>query len=167
MPKGVDYGVMDAAMHKGEVAMVINGPWAWANLKTANINFGVAPIPSVAGQPSQVLRRRARRDHLQGLARTGRGGEFIENYLLSDEGLKMINDDVPLGAGRKACFAELKSDPNIAATLANAQDGVPMPSIPEMGKFWSAMGPALHNITKGRQSAEEALDAAAKRILAQ
>jgi maltose/maltodextrin transport system substrate-binding protein len=36
-----------------------------------------------------------------------------------------------------------------------------------MGAFWSAMGPALSNITSGTQDVKPALDDAAKRILGQ
>jgi maltose/maltodextrin transport system substrate-binding protein len=39
-----------------------------------------------------------------------------------------------------------------------------MPNVPEMGSFWSAMAPALTNITSGRQTVDAALDDAAKRI---
>ena len=48
--------------------------------------------------------------------------------------------------------------------MENIKAGEPMPSIPEMGKFWSAMETALQNITSGRQSVEQALEAASKRI---
>jgi maltose/maltodextrin transport system substrate-binding protein len=34
-----------------------------------------------------------------------------------------------------------------------------------MGRFWAAMVSALNNMTEGRQTPKEALDAAAKRIL--
>jgi maltose/maltodextrin transport system substrate-binding protein len=168
MPSGVDYGVMEAAVNKGEAAMMINGPWAWANLKTSGINFGVAPIPSIDGQPSKAF--------VGVLAATVNAAspnkdlaiEFIENYMLTDEGLKAINDNVPLGAVADESFAEtLASDENVAATLANAQTGVPMPSTPAMGKFWSAMGPALTNITTKAQDVDTALDDAAARILAE
>ena len=50
--------------------------------------------------------------------------------------------------------------------MANAQDGVPMPNNPEMGRFWAAMASALDNMTEGRQTPKEALDGAAKRIVA-
>ncbi|MCT8159431.1 maltose/maltodextrin ABC transporter substrate-binding protein MalE [Pseudoruegeria sp. SHC-113] len=167
MPKGVDYGVMDAAINKGETAMVINGPWAWSNLKQSGVNFGVAPIPSVAGEPSKAF--------VGVLAATVNASspnkdiavEFIENYLLTDEGLDSVNSDVPLGAVASVSFAEkVGNDPLIAATLENARTGVPMPSIPAMGKFWSAMEPALKAITGGQSSVEEALGAAETRILA-
>ncbi|SLN31605.1 Maltose-binding periplasmic protein precursor [Pseudoruegeria aquimaris] len=167
MPKGVDYGVMDAAINKGETAMVINGPWAWSNLKQSGVNFGVAPIPSVGGKPSKAF--------VGVLAATVNAAspnkdiavEFIENYLLTDEGLETVNNDVPLGAVASVSFAEkVGDDPLIAATLENARTGVPMPSIPAMGKFWSAMEPALKAITGGQSSVEEALKAAEARILA-
>lgn len=167
MPSGVDYGVMDAAMNKGEVAMVINGPWAWANLKTSGINFGVAPIPSIDGQPSKSFVGVMGATVNAATPNKDLAIEFIENYLLADEGLKTINDDVPLGAVTDKTFAEtLAGDVNVAATLTNAQNGIPMPSTPAMGKFWAAMGPALTNITSKAQTVDEALGDAAKRILA-
>ena len=47
MPKSANYADMEAGMNQGKVAMMINGPWAWANLEKSGINFGVAPIPAV------------------------------------------------------------------------------------------------------------------------
>ena len=165
MPKGAGYADMEAGMAQGKVAMMINGAWSWDNLKKAKINFGVAKIPTVAGKKAapfvgvigaMVSKASPNRDVAV---------EFIENYMLSVKGLKMINDDVPLGTpASKALYAELKNDPNIQATMASAQDGSPMPNNPEMGRFWSSMGSALQNVTEGRQAPKEALDAAATRI---
>lgn len=127
MPSGVDYGVMDAALNKGEVAMVLNGPWAWSNLKTSGINFGVAPIPSVGGQPSKSFVGVLGATINAASPNKDLAKEFLENYLLSDDGLKTVNDDVPLGAVVDKSFGEtLGADPNVAATLANAESGVPI-----------------------------------------
>jgi maltose/maltodextrin transport system substrate-binding protein len=167
MTKGAGYAEMEAGMAQGKVAMMINGPWSWDNLKKANIDFGVAKIPTVAGKKAapfvgvlgaMISKASPNRDVAV---------EFIENHMLSVQGLKQINDDVPLGTpASKALFAELKSNPNIQATMASAQDGAPMPNNPEMGRFWASMQSALQNMTEGRQSPKEALDAAAKRISA-
>ncbi|OZG75301.1 maltose ABC transporter substrate-binding protein MalE [Hahella sp. CCB-MM4] len=165
MPKGADYGVMDSKFNKGEVAMVINGPWAWGNLKKSGINFGVATIPSIKGAPGKPFIGVTAATINSASPNKELAIEFIENYMTSLKGLKMINDDVPLGAvANKQFMSELSSDPNIAATFKNAELGEPMPNIPEMGAFWSSMGPALQNITSGRQSVDAALDMAAKRI---
>ena len=167
MTKGAGYAEMEAGMAQGKVAMMINGPWSWDNLKKANIDFGVAKIPTVGGKKAapfvgvlgaMISKASPNRDVAV---------EFIENHMLTVQGLKQINDDVPLGTpASKALFAELKSNPNIQATMASAQDGAPMPNNPEMGRFWSSMQSALQNMTEGRQSPKEALDAAAKRISA-
>ncbi len=131
--------------------------------RSSNIDFGVAPIPSVDGKPSKpfvgVLGCMiAAPSKVKDIAR-----EFIENHLLRLEGLKIINADVPLGTpANKAFYQELAADPNIRATMENARRGEPMPNIPEMGKFCTAMDAALEAITNGRQSPKEALDAAAR-----
>jgi maltose/maltodextrin transport system substrate-binding protein len=147
--------------------MMINGPWAWDNVRKAKIDFGVTTIPAVApGKPSRpfvgVLGCMITApSQVKDIAR-----EFIENHLLKVEGLKTISADVPLGTpANKAYFAELSSDPRIAATMANAKAGEPIPNIPEMGRVWPAMDAALEAITQGRQSVKDALDGAAARIL--
>jgi len=163
--KTADYATTDAGVNDGSIAMMFNGPWAWNNLKKSKIDFGVATFPKIDGK--------------QGGAFVGVLGamlssvspnkeianEFMENYLLSLEGLKAVHAHVPLGVpANKAFYNELKADPLIAGTMANAQLGTPMPNNPEMTRFWSGMEAALQNITQGRETTKEGLDRAAKRI---
>lgn len=165
MPRGADYGAMDAAFNKGEIAMMISGPWAWSNLKKSGINFGVTTLPTVDGHPSKPMVGVMAATLNAASPNHDLAVEFLENYALSVKGLKMVNNDVPLGAvANKELMSELSSNPNIKATFENAKLGEPMPNVPAMGAFWSAMAPALQNITSGRQSVQDALDAAAQRI---
>ncbi len=91
--------------------------------------------------------------------------EFIENYLLTNEGLKMVNDDKPLGAVTLKSFQNiLAKDSRIAATMTNAENGEIMPNIPEMTAYWFAEGAAIENALLGRQTVKEALDTAASQI---
>ncbi|MFG5381686.1 maltose/maltodextrin ABC transporter substrate-binding protein MalE [Yoonia sp. R2-816] len=165
MPQGVDYGVMDGAMNNGEVAMVLNGPWSWAGFEGSDINFGVAPIPTVNGEVSppflgvQALGINAASPN-QDLA-----VELIENYLATDDGLAIWNAKNGLGALADASAAVAQNNPLVTDMLAVAANGVPMPSNPEMGAFWAAMGPALTNITTGAAEPADALNDAAARIL--
>ena len=166
MPKGARYAEMEAGFARGTVAMMVSGPWAWDNAKKARINFGVAPIPAVVpGQPSQsfvgVLGCMiSAPSKLKDVAR-----EFLEHHLLRPEQLTVVNADVPLGVpANKAFYAELSSDPNIRATMLNARLGRPVPNIPEVGRFWTAMDAALEAITNGLQSPQDALDGAAARM---
>ncbi|GHC62090.1 maltose/maltodextrin ABC transporter substrate-binding protein MalE [Neogemmobacter tilapiae] len=165
MPAGVDYGVMDGAMAKGEVAMVINGPWSWAGYEAAGIKIGVAPIPTVNGKTAPPFLGVYSAAVNAASPNADLAVEFIENYMLTDEGLAAWNAKNVLGALADISAAAAQTDPKVQATLANAAVGVPMPSNPEMGAFWSAMQPALTNITTGAQTPEVALTDAAKRIL--
>ena len=167
MPRGARYAEMEAGFARGEVAMMITGPWAWDNARKAKINFSVAPVPAVIpGKPSKTFVgvlgcMIAAPSKVKDIAR-----EFIENHMLRVEGLKTISADVPLGTpANKAYFAELSGDANIRATMENARTGEPLPNIPELGRFFPAMDAALEAISQGRQSPKDALDGAAARML--
>lgn len=166
MAKGAGYSEMEAGFNQGKIAMMINGPWSWDNARKSKINFGVAAIPTVNGKAASPFIGVLGAMISKASPNKDIATEFIEHYMLSLDGLKTINADVPLGTpANKAFFAELQSNPNIKATMDSAQAGRPMPNNPEMGKFWSSMASALQNITQGRQGAKEGLDAAAKRIV--
>ena len=168
MPKGVDYGVMDGAFVKGQTAMIINGPWSWKGYRDAGIDIGVAPIPSVNGQPSKPFVGVFAFAINAASPNKDLAKELIENYILTDESLAIWNKSGQLGTLADISSGESQgSDAAVAATIQNVAVGVPMPSNPEMGAFWSAMGPALSNITSGTQDVKPALDDAAKRILGQ
>jgi maltose/maltodextrin transport system substrate-binding protein len=166
MPGGVDYGVFDAAFKAGEVACVINGPWAWADYEKAGIDFELAPYPKLGkGKPaaftgvlSAAINASSPNKEL--------AVEFIENYLLTEDGLTMVNDDRALGAVTHKKFMKSigKEDGRIADAYKIWSTSEPMPNIPEMGAFWSNMNAALAAITQGRQSVEDALNDAATRI---
>lgn len=169
MPVGSGYAEMETAVAQGRVAMMINGPWAWVNLKRTGVDFGVARIPSVGGKPASpfvgvkgLLINRATRQRELAV-------EFIEHHVLTLAGLRDIDRAEPIGApASRAFYAELLADPTngarVAGIMESALDGKPTPSNPEMGRFWSAMKSGLTNLSEGRQSPSQALDAAALRV---
>jgi len=167
MPKGANYAEMESGFARGEVAMMISGPWAWENARRARIDFGVAPIPAV--KPGQYSKpfvgvlgcMIAAPSRQKDLAR-----EFLEQHLLRPEALKVLDADVPIGVpANKAFYAELSVNPLIKASMENARLGEPIPNIPEVGRFWTAMDAALEAISNGLQSPKDALDGAAARML--
>ena len=165
MPKGVSYSVMDAKMNAGELAMMISGPWAWGNLRKSGISFSVAPMPGIEGKPGMpfvgVLGAMINRASLN----TDLAEEFLKTYLLTNDGLRTMNADVPLGVpALKTFYEELSKDPLIAASKTSVDAGMLMPNVPEMGRFWSAFGSALSNATNDQATPKEALDLAAQRM---
>jgi maltose/maltodextrin transport system substrate-binding protein len=167
LPAGSGYPEMEAAMAQGRVAMMINGPWSWVNLQRVGIDFGIARIPTVAGKAAApfvgikgILINRSTRQREVAV-------DFIENHLLTLNGLRAIDQAESIGApASRAYFAQRSADARIQAIMDSAKDGLPTPSIPEMGRFWSAMKSSLTTLSEGRQTARQAMDSAARRITA-
>jgi len=165
IPRTSSYADAEAGMNEGRVAMSINGPWSWNNLKKSKIDFGVAPYPKVDGKQGGPFVGVLGAMISTASPNKALANEFLENYLLSMDGLHAMNAHVPLGVPANMVFyAELKSDPLIAGTMAAAKSGSLMPNNPEMARFWTVMLAALQNITQGRETPKEGLDRAAKRI---
>ncbi|WLS79014.1 maltose/maltodextrin ABC transporter substrate-binding protein MalE [Erwinia pyri] len=153
-----DYSIAEAAFNKGQTALTIDGPWAWANLDKSKINYGVAPLPTFHGKPSKPFVGVLTAGINAASPNKELAKEFLENYLITDEGLAVVNKDKPLGAvALKSYQSKLEKDPRIAATMANSKNGEIMPNIPQMSAFWYAERSAIVNAVNGRQTVPQAL----------
>jgi maltose/maltodextrin transport system substrate-binding protein len=166
MPKGASYSVMDQKMNSGELAMMVSGPWAWSNLRKSGIDFALAPLPGVEGNPGRpfvgVLAALINRSTPNADLAT----QFIEKYVVTLDGLKTIDEDVPIGVPALKALSDEMTAKNllIKTTYENVQDGEVMPNIPQMGKFWSSMATAFQIATNGQASPKAALDDAKKNM---
>ncbi|MCI7719436.1 maltose/maltodextrin ABC transporter substrate-binding protein MalE [[Pasteurella] aerogenes] len=161
----MDYAVAEASFNKGESALTINGPWSWGNIEKSNINYGVAVLPTLNGKASKPFVGVLSAGVNASSPNKDLAKEFLENYLLTDDGLDAVNKDKPLGAVALKSFQEvLAKDPRIAATMENAKNGEIMPNIPQMSAFWYAERSAIINAVSGRQEVKAALDDARSRI---
>ncbi|MGS8713307.1 maltose/maltodextrin ABC transporter substrate-binding protein MalE, partial [Salmonella enterica subsp. enterica serovar Infantis] len=75
-----------------------NGPWAWSYIDKSKVNYGVTLLPTFKVKPSKPF---------VGVLSAGINAaspnkelekEFLENYLLTDQGLEAVNKDKQLGA---------------------------------------------------------------------
>ncbi|QUM82818.1 maltose/maltodextrin ABC transporter substrate-binding protein MalE [Moritella sp. 5] len=161
----MDYSVSESEFIKGNVALTINGPWAWGNIDKSEINYGVAQLPRFNGNHSKPFVGVLTAGISTASPNKDLAVEFIENYLLTNEGLATVNSDKPLGAVALTSYqAQLASDSRIAATMDNAMNGEIMPNIPQMNAFWGATKNAIINIVDGRQSITDALSDAEKQM---
>lgn len=166
VPQDADYSISDSKFNKGEIAMTINGPWAFENYKKSGINYGVALLPKLDGQRSKAMVGVLSAGINSASPNQDLAVEFLEQFLITDAGLETVNGDKPLGGVALKSYQEkLDADPNIKAVMANAQNGVPMPNVAEMGAFWPAAKSAIVNAITGKQSVDAALADAKKRIL--
>ena len=92
--------------------------------------------------------------------------QFLEKYICTVDGLRAIDADAPLGVPALKALADEMSarDPLIKGTYENALNGVVMPNVPQIGRFWSSMKAALEIATSGRATPEAALRSARKNM---
>jgi maltose/maltodextrin transport system substrate-binding protein len=165
LPSSLSYSIAEAQMNQGKLAMFISGPFAWENLRKSGIDFGVATLPGVDGHPGRPFVGVIGAVFNRSSPNLDLAQEFLEHYLITPSGLDAMDRHVPLGVPALIASYEAKSaDPLVAGSMANIEAGVLMPSIPQMGAFWSAMESALSTITSLRATPQEALDNARERM---
>ena len=162
LPKTCSYSDTEDLMGQGKLAMMISGPWAWSNLIQRGIDFGVALIPGIEGKVGRPFVGVSaaylnRSSPNQDLAK-----EFLERYLLTDDGLTAMNNAKPIGIPAIISVYEkiAKDNPRLRELKAAVDYGQIMPNIPQMGRFFSSLGAALQLATDGRLSARSALQQA-------
>jgi maltose/maltodextrin transport system substrate-binding protein len=166
LPKGSTQSIGEQKMATGELATMVNGPWAWANLRKSGVDFDVAPLPGLRGNPGKpfvgVLTIFVNRSS----PNADFAIQFLEKFVCTPEGLKAIDADAPLGVPAVTALAEEMSakDPLIKGTYENVLNGVVMPNIPQMGKLWSSMKAAFETATNGDATPEAALRDARKNL---
>ncbi|MCI5829597.1 MAG: maltose ABC transporter substrate-binding protein [Treponema sp.] len=151
----LDTGNCDAAFQGGNAAMHITGPWNIKNFKDAGLNFGVAPLPALPG------------DSVPSSSFSGTRAMFVSAYsnhpaeaadfakFLISTSMQQLRFDL---TGAMPSIDTPVSSPYISGFLKQLDYAFPMPSIPEMAKFWETMGNTSKNIWDGADAKAE-LDA--------
>lgn len=159
LPKSVSYSAVEDLMGQGKLAMIISGPWAWSNLVKSGIDFGVAPMPGINGSLGRPFVGVSvayinRSSPNQDLAK-----EFLEHYMLTDEGLSAMNHGRPIGLPALNSLREkmIGENPLLQELQTCVDHGDVMPNIPQMGRYFTVMGAALQTATDGQATAEAAL----------
>ncbi len=166
IPESTDRSIAFNKMKAGTLAMTIDGPWAINDLKKNNIEYGISPIPSLQGNIPRpfvgthgfIIRRSSPNKEL--------AKEFIENYLVTKEGILSLYNEDPRGPSRFDVINEIKkTNKDLAQFLKSAQIGIPMPNVPEMSAIWGAAGGALGLISSHQASPKNALIQAKRQIM--
>ena len=137
----------NSSFTEGKAAMIITGPWKTADFTTAGVNFGITTIPEFPGMGKPATSFSGVR-----LAFVSAYTEYPEEaaefaaFIASKENLEKrfaVTKQLP---PRKDITT---NDPLSNGILAQTQYAVPMPTIPQMNTYWSAMGSAYAGIWDG------------------
>ena len=166
LPKGSTLSVIGEKMASGQLALMVGGPWDWPNLRKAGVDFDLAPIPGVGGNPGRPFVGVSTALINRSSPNLDLAEHFLEEHVLTSDGLKAMDADTPIGvpALKTLCDEMAAKNHLIKVTYENAENGVVMPNIPQMGKFWSSMKAAFEIATTGGATPEVALNHALKNM---
>ncbi|WP_434810203.1 sugar ABC transporter substrate-binding protein [Microbacterium sp. bgisy189] len=149
----IDYDTNNELFASGQAAYTVQGPWAVETLTAQGVNITVNPIPSAGGETASPF------VGVQGFYLSSQSQnalvaqDFLVSYLATDDAQKALYEADPRIPAWSSLAEEVSSDPVIAGFLASSQNGVPMPSIPEMGNVWDVWNAAQVQIIKGADAA--------------
>lgn len=145
----IDYDTNNELFASGEAAYTIQGPWAIEALTAGGANIKVNPIPSAGGETASPF------VGVQGFYVSSESSnallaqDFLVNYIATDDAQQALYEADPRIPAWKTLAEEVSADPVIAGFIASAQNGVPQPSIPEMGSVWDLWNAAQVQIIGG------------------
>lgn len=151
----ISTAICDEAFKSGVSAMHISGPWNIASFEDAGIDFGVTTIPALPGEdtpPSSFSGTRTM--FVSAYSKNQSEANLFARFLISDEMQKLRFE---LTGAIPSAKIDVESD-KIAGFLEQLEYSFPMPSVPQMGKFWDSMNAASANIWDGANVKKE-LDA--------
>jgi len=149
----IDYDINNELFASGKAAYTIQGPWAIETLTAQGVNIKVNPIPSAGGETAAPF------VGVQGFYVSSQSAnalvaqQFLTHYLATDEAQQALYDADPRLPAWKSVAEKVADDPVVAGFLASAANGVPQPSIPEMGSVWELWNTAQVQIIKGADPA--------------
>jgi len=143
----IDYDINNELFASGKAPYTIQGPWAISAFD--GIDVAVNPIPSAGGETAAPF------VGVQGFYLSSKSKnallaqEFLVNYLGTEDAQRALYEADPRIPAWTTLAEEVSSDPITAGFVASAKNGVPMPSIPEMGSVWDLWNAAQAQIING------------------
>lgn len=145
----IDYDINNELFTSGDAPYTVQGPWVLETYRDAGINFAINPIPPAGDETAAPF------VGVQGFYLSSQSAnallatEFLVNYMGTEDAQRALYEADPRIPAYSTLADEVSSDPVIAGFVASSQNGVPMPSIPEMGSVWDFWNAAESQIING------------------
>ena len=151
MPGETEYNTVNTLFLEGKADATIGGPWMVPSARAAEIDLGIAPMPTVdaTGKPLAPY------SGVQGIHVLKFAAEQkteAVKKLLAALTAPEIGIDLALASGcapaNALCYDDerVANDELVQAMRATAEIAIPMPNIPEMDVMWTVVGNLLTDV---------------------
>lgn len=167
MPGETEYNTVNTLFLEGKADATIGGPWMVPSARNADIDLGIAPMPTVdaTGKPLAPY------SGVQGIHVLKFAAEQkteAVKQLLSALTAPSVGIDLALASGcapaNSLCYEDerVATDELVQSMRTTAEIAVPMPNIPEMDVMWTVVGNLLTDVNLSQKPIDESFDAALK-----
>ncbi|ASI99530.1 extracellular solute-binding protein [Thermococcus celer] len=160
MAPTADYNTQQSIFLEKRAPMMINGPWSIADVKKANINFGIAPLPPITKDGKEYWPRPygGVKDiyFAAGIKNKEAAWKFVKWFTTSPDAVKELS----LKLGYIPVFTpvlndpDIQNDPVIYGFAQAVQHMYLMPKSPKMSAVWGGVDGAINDILKDPANAD-------------
>ena len=148
-----------ALFTEDKAAFLVSGPWALGDIKASGMNYAVQTIPGFAGEePAQPFMGAQAFMVASGAENAAFAQEFVTVGVNNEEAMQALYDGATLPPAMTSVQDAL-DDEDIALFADAANQGAPMPAIPEMSAVWEPLGKAYAAIVAGSDPTKTMTDA--------
>ncbi|MEK4252120.1 sugar ABC transporter substrate-binding protein [Paenibacillus sp. FSL W7-1287] len=161
----ISYDIKKGFFTSGTLAMDINGPWTIGDYRNEGINFGVAKLPDINGQPASSFSG-IKAWYVNYFTKYPIAARLFAHFASTKEA-QLKNFEI---TGALPANIEAANDPSVISDeivkgfLDQFEQSTPMPAIPEMGNVWDPIASAFSEVWNNGADAKTALDNAVQQI---
>ena len=165
MPGETEYSTVNTLFLEGKADATIGGPWMVPSAREANIDLGIASMPTV----DKTGRALAPYSGVQGIhvltfaaQNKTDAVQRLLHALLDPEVGVVLAQASGCAPANSACYDDSRvcDDTLVQAMRTTAEIAVPMPNIPEMDVMWTVVGNLLTDVNLSKSGIDKAFAAA-------
>ncbi len=154
-PANCDYELADSLFKSGRAAMIVNGDWSWSDyLAEPELDAAVAVLPVVSstGQPMRPMI--APKGYSLNVNAAGPAADaamaFVRHMTAADTQRRLV-ERLRMLPVRRSIQADplFQSDPTLAASQRQLENGRLMPVVTELRAIWDGMRPGYQAVLGG------------------
>lgn len=159
---GVDFDTARSLFAEGEAAFYITGPWNLPYFQEAGAHYAISPIPAGTEEAKPFL-------GVRGFMVNALGEQPVlaQTYLTEFWAAEGPMQEYYEATKKQIAFLAVREalvDPDIAGLAEAGLNAMPMPAIPEMAAFWTAMGDAITIVLQQQADPVEAFQTAGEQM---
>ncbi|OZU88190.1 cyclodextrin-binding protein [Virgibacillus indicus] len=151
---------MNALFKEGKAFAVQNGPWAFKDYRDSGINIGIAPMPTLPNGEEVGTYMGVKGWFVTNFTENKEWAQKFVEFVTNEENAKTRYDltgEIPPLVSLIEDEQWVSENEGAAAVMAQSQNAIAMPSVPEMAEIWDPIAAAVQTVATDKAEPKEAL----------